>query len=297
MKAQAPGAHAAAIRTLVLVVDTGSLTEAARRLGLTPSAVSKQVSRLETAFGARLLERTTRRVRATVAGLELTQRTRPLFEALDEAERAVRDQQSEIRGRVRISTSRGFAHACLLPVLSELAAAHPGLDFDVVLSARRLDFIEDEIDLAVREGPLDDSSLTARRLGTAEVLLCAAPAYLDRHGRPRSLDDLERHDLLVVPASGPASDIGRLRGRDGRRLRLAPRFRVNDLASLRDLAERGAGIAALPDYVARVAFDRGTLVRLLPRTVIARLPVHALYPSRRHVPPRVRVVLNALRLP
>lgn len=297
MKAQVPGAHAAAIRTLVFVIDTGSLTDASRRLGLTPSAVSKQISRLEAAFGARLLERTTRRVRATAAGLELYQRTRPLFEAFEEAERAVRDQQSEIRGRVRISSSRGFARACLVPVLAELAAAHPGLDFDVVLSARRLDFIEDEIDLAVREGPLDDSSLTARRLGTMEVFLCAAPAYLERRGRPRSLDDLERHELLVVPASGPASDIGRLRGRDGRRLKLSPRFQVNDLASLRELAERGAGIAALPDYVAHTALDQGTLVRLLPRTVIARLPVHAVFPSRRHVPPRVRVVLEALRLP
>jgi len=287
--------HLVAIRTLVLAIDGGSLTDAGRRLGLTPSAVSKQLSRLEDALGARLLERTTRSVRPTAAGLELVQRARPLFEAFDEATATVRDLQTEIAGRVRISASRAFGHACLLPILARLAAVHEKLEFDVLLSARRLDFIEDEIDLALREGPLEDSSLTARKLGSAAIVLCAASAYLERRGRPRSLDDLERHELLVVPPSGPASDIARLRGRNGRRLRLVPRFRVNDLIALRELAEAGAGIAALPDYVARPGLASGRLLRVLPRTTIARLPLHVVYPSRRHLPRRVQVVLEALQ--
>jgi len=287
-------AHLAAIRTLMLAVDAASLTGAARRVGLTPSAVSKQLTRLEDALGARLLERTTRSVRPTTAGLELVRRARPLFEAFEEAATTVRNQSDEVRGRVRISASRGFGRVCLMPLLARLAAEHPRLELDVLLSPRRLDFIEDGIDLAIREGTLEDSTMTARRIGSTEVVLCAAPAYLARRGRPRSLDDLLRHDLLSVPRSGPASDLTRLRGRDGRRLALEPRFQINDLVSLRDLAEAAVGIAFLPDYVARASLDNGTLVRVLAKTSIARMPIHAIYPSRRHLPQRVRVVLDAL---
>jgi DNA-binding transcriptional LysR family regulator len=181
-----------------------------------------------------------------------------------------------------------------MPLVAALAAAHPRLELDVVLSAARLDFVEDEIDLAIREGPLDDSSLTARRLRDVAVIACASPAYLTRRGTPRSLDDLARHDLLAVPASGPSSDLTRLRGGAGKRLVLAPRVRVNDLLSLAALAESDAGIALLPDYVAADGIGRGALRRILPRTTIARLAVHALYPSRRHLPRRVEVVLDAL---
>jgi DNA-binding transcriptional LysR family regulator len=283
-----------ALRTLALAVEQQSLTAAGSRLGLTPSAVSKQLSRLEDALGVRLLERTTRRIRPTAAGLELVERARPLLEALDEAAGAIRDQRTEVAGRVRISATRSFGRICLTPLVARLAAEHPRLELDVVLSAARLDFVDDEIDLAIREGPLDDSSLTARRLRDVHVIACASPAYLARRGTPRSLDDLVRHELLAVPASGPSSDLSRLRGRDGKRLALAPRVRVNDLLSLAALAESDAGIALLPDYVAEDGIVRGALRRILPRTTITRLAVHALYPSRRHLPRRVEVVLDAL---
>lgn len=292
--ARIDSAQLGAIRTLVFAVDATSLTGAARRVGLTPSAVSKQLTRLEDALGARLLERTTRSVRPTAAGLELVRRARPLFDAFEEAATTVRNETSEVRGRVRISASRAFGRVCLLPLIARLAAEHPRLELDVILSPRRLDFIEDGIDLAIREGALDDSTMAARRLGSTEAVLCAAQAYLERRGRPRSLDDLMRHDLLSVPRSGPASDLTRLRGRDGRRLALVPRFQVNDLVALRELAEAGTGIAFLPDYVARASLEQGTLVRVLAKTSIARMPIHAIYPSRRHLPQRVRVVLDAL---
>lgn len=288
------GSHLAAIRSLVFAVDAGSMTDAGRRVGLTPSAVSKQLSRLESALGARLLERTTRRVRPTAAGLALVQRVRPLFEAFDEAGAAVRDLQTEIHGRVRISASRAFGRIRLMPVLARLTAEHEHLEFDVVLDARRLDFIEDEIDLAIREGALADSSLIARKLGDVTVRLYAAPTYLARRGHPRSVHDLAHHDVLAVPASGPPTDVARLRGRDGRRLGLTPRIRVNDLLVLADLAEHGSGIAVLPDYVADPACRRRALVAVLPRTVLARIPLHVVYPSRRHLPRRTQIVIEAL---
>src|SRR6185369_8871280 len=204
MKEKVSGRALGAVRALVLAVDTGSLTAAGRRLGLTPSAVSKQLSRLETELGARLLERTTRRVRPTAAGRTLVARARPLFAAFDAAGDELRAQQTDVSGRVRISASRAFGRLCLLPVVARLAAEHPRLAIDVVLDARRLDFIEDDIDLAVREGPLADSSLTARKLGTAAVHLYAAPGYLSRRPPLRRLDDLRRHDLLAIPSASPA---------------------------------------------------------------------------------------------
>lgn len=294
MHSQILRAHLGAVRSFLLAVDAGSLTDAGRRLGLTPSAVSKQLTRLEDALGARLLERTTRRVRPTAAGLALYQRTQPLLEALDEAGAAVRELQTAVRGRVRLSASRAFGRVCVAPLVGGLAAEHPELEIDLVLDARRLDFIEDDLDLAVREGPLADSSLTARKLGTSVVALYAAPDYLARRCPPRSLEDLAHHDVLSVPASGPASDLRALRGRNGKRLGLVPRIRVNDLLTIADLAERAAGIAVLPDYAAAPALARGALVPVLPRTVLARIPFHAVYPGRRHLPRRVQVVLDAL---
>jgi DNA-binding transcriptional LysR family regulator len=294
MRSQVIGNHLGAVRSLVLAVDAGSLSDAGRRLGLTPSAISKQLSRLESALGARLLERTTRRVRPTAAGLALVQRTRPLFEAFDEAGAAVRDLQTEVRGRVRISASRAYGRVRLVPLLARLVAEHPHLEVDVVLDARRLDFIEDDLDLAVREGSLPDSSLIARKLGEAPVGLFAAPAYLARRPAPRRLEDLTRHDLLALPRTLPANDVGAIRGRDGRRLGLVPRVRVNDLLALADLAESGAGIAALPAYVSAPLVARRTLVPVLPRTMLARIPISVVYPSARHLARRVRVVLAAL---
>jgi DNA-binding transcriptional LysR family regulator len=294
MPSQIPGDRLAAVRTFVQVVESGSLTEAGRRAGLTPSAVSKQISRLEEALGVRLLERTTRSVRATDAGLELCQRTRPLFEAFAEATAAVRDRSRDVRGRIRLSTTPALARTRVVPALAALAAGHPGLDFELVLTGTRLDFFENEIDLAVREGALEDSSLVARSLGTSQVFLCASPAYLERRGRVRSADDLERHDLLLVPAAESLAGNPALRGRGGRKLVLKARFRANDLFAVRELAEAGAGIAPLPDYVAAGALAAGTLVRVLAKTVIGAIPIHAVYPSRRHLPRRVSVVLDAL---
>ena len=295
MKAQVSGRLLGAVRALVSAADAGSLTEAGRRLGLSPSAVSKQLSRLEAELGARLLERTTRRVRPTAAGRTLVARARPLFAAFDAAGDELRALQTEPSGRVRVSASRAFGRLCLLPLVARLAAEHPRLELDVVLDARRLDFIEDDIDLAVREGPLEDSSLTARKLGTVAVHLYAAPAYLARHPAPRRLEDLRRHDLLAIPSASPATDLGALRGRDGRRLGVVPRLRVNDLLALADLAERGLGIAALPEYVASPAVARHALRVVLPRVTLTRIPIHVVYPSRRHLPRRTEAVLESLR--
>ena len=285
-------AHLPALRTLVLVVDTGSFTEAGKKSGLTPSGVSKQLGRLEDVLGVRLFERTTRKVRPTLAGLELCLRVRPLFESFEDAARAVSDQRERIEGRLRISAAPAYGRAVLIPALQLLSDAHPGLRLELRLTGRRLDFVEDEIDLAIREGTLVDSSLIARSLGIARVGLYASAGYLKRRGAPRGLADLARHDLVTVPLAAAGFGVHP----DIRRLALVPRFQVDDLFAVAELAESGAGIAPLPDYVARARVERGSLQRLLPRTDVARLPIHAVYPSRRHLPRRVQAVVDALTL-
>lgn len=250
-------AHLAAIRALVRTVDEGSIAATARRLALTPSAVSKQLTRLEDAFGVRLLERSTR--------------------------------------RVRVSASRALGRVLLLPLAATLLREHEGLQLDLLLDGRRLDFLDDGIDVAIREGTLPDSSLAATKLGEAPVGLYASPGYLARRGKPQSLDDLREHDLLSVAAQGPSTDIANLRGSGGKPLGLAARVRANDLLALANLAARDAGIAVLPSFVATDARAAGTLQRVLPRTVVARLPVHAVHTGAKRLPRRMAVVLEALR--
>ena len=289
MKSQI-NAHLPALRTLVLVVDTGSFTEAGKKCGLTPSGVSKQLSRLEDVLGVRLFERTTRKVRPTLAGLELCLRVRPLFESFEDAARAVADQQERIEGRLRISAAPAYGRAVLIPALKALCETHPALRLELQLTGRRLDFVEDEIDLAIREGALVDSSLIARSLGVALVGLYASAGYVKRRGAPRGLADLARHDVVTVPLANAGLSLHP----DVRRLALVPRFQVDDLFAVAELAESGAGIAPLPDYLARARVERGSLQRLLPRTDVARFPIHAVYPSRRHLPRRVQAVVDAL---
>ena len=293
MASQVTGIHVVPLRSLVFAIETGSFTLAARKLGITPSGVSKHISKLEDALGARLLERTTRSVRATHAGTELYRRVRPLFEAFEEAESAVREQQDEIAGVVRISASPAFGRECLMPALAVLAREQPKVTFDVQLTGRRLDFVEDEIDVAVREGALADSALTAIKLGQTDILLCASPSYIEQNGRPRRLAELERHTMLSLPENSPA--LMRVRNDTLRGLKLSSRFRVDDLFSLRDLCERGVGIAPLPDYLARSALARGTLTVVLPRSRIASVPVQIVFPTRRHLPRRVSAVIDVIR--
>lgn len=283
-------AHLPAVRTLVLVVDTGSFTAAGKKLGLSPSGVSKQLARLEELLGARLFERTTRKVRPTLAGLELCQHARPLFESFEDAARAVKELGLHVGGRLRVSAAPALGRAVLMPVLCALSKQHPDLRFEITLTGRLLHFVEDDIDLAIREGALADSSLVARLLFVARVGLYASSTYVKERGAPRSIADLARHDVVTLPR--PQRGVGLHPA--VARLALHPRFQVDDLASVMALAEAGAGIAPLPDYLARRALAAGSLVRVLKRTDIARIPVHAVYPSRRHLPRRVQVVIDAL---
>ena len=283
-----------AIWTLIQVIDAGSLSAAARELGITPSGVSKQLSRLEKQLGVRLLQRTTRRVRPTEEGLALYHRCRPLFDALGEAEEAVRTMRTALSGRIRITATPAFGRARLVPAIGDFADRHPDLSIELVFAAHRMDLVEEGIDLAVREGPLPDSSLIATKLGEMRIVLCASPDYLERRAAPKQLNALAQHDIVSVPVAGPDSDPRRIELAKGERLNLRPRILVNDLFSVRELALDGRGIAPLPDYMVERDLADGLLVAVLPKARLPRLPITALYPGRRFQPQRVRTLLEFL---
>lgn len=284
-----------AIWTLIQVIDAGSLSGAARALGLTPSGVSKQLSRLEAKLGTRLLQRTTRRVQPTAEGMALYDRCRPLFDILGEAEEAVRTMRTSLSGRLRITATPAFGRARLAPALGAFSQLHPELSIQLGLTSQRADLVEEGIDIAIREGTLPDSSLISTRLTELEVKLCVAPDYLARRTAPRTLADLAEHDLVSVPLTGIDRHAWRIELPSGRPLELEPRLTVNDLFAVRDWALQGCGIAPLPDFLAEADLAEGRLVEVLTEISLPRQTVAAVYPERRFQPARVTALLDFLR--
>jgi len=283
-----------AIWTLIRVIDTGSLSAAARELGITPSGVSKQLSRLEAQLNARLLNRTTRRVKATEEGIALYDRCRPLFDALNEAEEVVHSMQSSLGGHLRISATPALGRARLVPAIAEFTERHGQLTVELDLSARHVDLVEEGIDLAVREGPLPDSTLIATKLGEVKIMLCAAPAYLAGRETPTMPKDLEQFDFVCVPAVRSDMDFGQFGFAGNIRIDMRRRIVMNDLFAIRELAREGRGIAPLPDYLIEGDLEAGRLVEVLPGVERASVSVTALVPDRRFQPNRVRALLDFL---
>ncbi len=283
-----------AMWTFVRTVEQGSLSAAARALGRTPSAISKSLAGLEARLGVRLLERSTRQMRPTDAGVAFYERCRPLFDAFTDAEESVRSLQTAVRGRIRLTATPAFGRTRLVPALAAFAERYAEIGFDLQVTGQRIDLVEDRIDLAIREGRLVDSSMIATRLGAFQVVLCASPGYLAHCGRPVSAARLGEHDLLMVPPGGRDTDARRLRLPGGRALPAEPRFVVNDLHALRQLALADRGIAAVPEFLVDADFAAGTLRRVLPRMRLPSFPVTALTPQRRYQPRRVRLLVDFL---
>lgn len=279
-------------RTLARVIEQESITAAARHLGITPSAVSKQIRRLENEIGVLLLQRTTRRIRPTEAGLKVYHRTRPLVDDLVDVISSVASEDAQLKGVINMAATPTFGRLHLVPVLAKLSVDHPHMRFNLKMSEKVHDLIEDETDIAIREGGLDDSSMHSALLRQASVQLYASPGYLRDKGNILSLNNLSQHELILARKSGV--DVGAVSEVLSRAL-ANPRFVVNDLFSVRDLALAGVGVAGLPDYVAEPHIETGDLVRCLPDFVAMKLPIHAVYPSNRFLSKRVRVVLDELK--
>jgi DNA-binding transcriptional LysR family regulator len=274
------------VAAFVKVVASESFTQAARQLGVPKSAVSRRVSRLEEALGARLLQRTTRRLNLTDAGARYYRQANEALAALYDAKEAVEQLQAEPRGTVRI-TAPGDFHEFLAEPLRVFAARYPKIYVEAVLTGRRVDLVGEGFDLALRAGYLLDSSLRVRRLGDTPLVTMAAPAYLDRCGTPQRPEELADHTCILFRSEDGQSR-WQLSGPDGERaVTVRGPVGSDDFALVRALAKLGAGIALVPLHSCVAELNAKELVRVLPTWSGPTGALFLVYPSSRQVPQRV----------
>ncbi|MDP1922848.1 MAG: LysR family transcriptional regulator [Myxococcales bacterium] len=274
------------------VVRHGGFTAAAKALGLQKSTMSRMVSRLEERLETRLLLRTSRQLSVTEAGRVFLERCDEGLRLLDAAEGVV--EPVEPAGTVRITAMPDFAERFIAPLVGQFAKAQPRVQVELILTTRLVDLVEERIDLAIRSGPLPDSSLVARRIGTARRCLVASPAYLEARGRPRSVSDLARHDCLAYRTIDGSVSWRLITPTGPRNVRLEARLAADDFTVLRDWALAGLGISMLPGFVCEEGLKSGELVPLLRSSVQEEVPLFLVHPQGRHLPSRVRLLHDFL---
>ena len=279
----------------VRAVETGGFSAAARDMGLTPSALSKLVTRLEDRLGARLLQRTTRRLLLTAEGEAFYARARPILTAIDEAEAEVAEASASPRGLLRLHCGSAFGMHPLAPAIPRFQALHPEVELDITISDLPPGAMEEGIDLAIRIGPLDESSMVARRICNLERVICASPAYLERRGTPRTPDDLQQHNCLWM-TSLPALRRWPFDTDDGIRVvHVSGNVAANTAETVLQLAVAGVGITRLTDVIVGDAVRRGELVPILTDWHhVEPVPLYATYPSGRNLSPKVRAMVDFL---
>ncbi len=282
------------MRAFVAVVAAGSFRGGAERLGVSPALVSKYVSRLEDRLGTRLLNRTTRSLSLTEAGAAYAPKCQGLLESLDELEAGVRETRRRPQGTLRVTAPRTFGDLFLPGVVATYLKRHPAVDIQVDLNDRFVDLVEEGFDLAVRIGDLADSSLRARRMAETRTVICAAPSYLEAAGRPRTPDDLERHDCIIDTNRQQPQVWSVMENGDRRLFRVRGRARVNSALACRDLALAGEGVACLPLFAVLSHLRRGLLTAVLEDYPGPAMGIHAVYPHGRYLPAKVRAFMEIL---
>ena len=281
------------LRTFARIADLGSLSGAARALGMPKSSVSRSLVRLEDVAGSALIERSTRHLRLTDAGTLLLRHARRILDDVGEAENALSGMIGVPRGTLRVNAPFTFTVGLLTPMLPAFLARYPELRVSLFVESRPAETFAHDADVAIRIGPLRDSEFIARKLATLRLLLCASPAYLSAHGTPQTLEELASHALLATVDR-------RFTWRFWRsadlieEVEFTPSTVVSEPAAAQTLLIGGVGIGRLPDYLAAEALARGTLVRVLPQWEGDTVEAHALYPSHRSLSAKVRVFIDAL---
>ena len=277
------------------VVDQGGFTDAARKMGISKSAVSKHISALEARLGARLLNRTTRRVSPTEIGLVYYDRARRVLNDAGEADSLVTAMQSAPSGVLRMSVATDFGVSLLSPVLDEFLAAFPDISVNMVLKNRYVELISEGFDLAIRMGDLEDSTLRARKIAETTQRLIAAPAYFRQHGRPQRIDDLSEHRLLHY-SNQASANVWKINAPSGeeRQVRGNGWLTVNDGQSLLNAAVKGLGIAYLPSFLYHSSMEAGLVEDVIPDLPPTTLGIYAVYPPGRFTQPKVRAFIDFL---
>jgi len=284
------------LEVFVAVAERGSFSKAAEDLNLSNSAVSKQVAALEERLGARLLNRTTRRVSLTDVGQAYWERARAVLADLEEADAAAASLHDEARGVLKMSVPFSFSLSHLPPVIADFMAAHPKLEIDLVLNDRFVDIVDEGFDVAIRIGELADSSLKARRIAPVRRVLAASPAFLDAVGRPDTPEDLNGDWCLRYSIGGDTLELEResTPGETAARIKTSGPLRVNNGDMIREAMLRDVGIASLPTFIIGEDLKSGALERVLPDWCARTIAMYAVYPPGKALSAKVRLLIDFL---
>lgn len=283
-----------AMRLFVRIAETESFTAVARETGRGQPSVSKMVGQLEEYLGIRLLNRSTRTLSLTDEGRSYYETCCRILEDLDEAEAQLGIRRAEPSGLVRLGTPVVFGRLHVLPRLSRFLEEHPLLSVELVMNDRVSDLVEEAIDLSVRIGALGDTSLVGRRIGSTTRLTVASPEYFRRHGIPRHPSELAQHNCLLYTPLATGNE-WHFEGADGPiRVKVTGNFRANNSDALRQAVLEGIGIAVIPTWLLRDEVEQGRLQSVLEEFRPSQFPIQIVYPSRRHLPARVRVLMEFL---
>jgi DNA-binding transcriptional LysR family regulator len=275
------------------VVQAGSFTTAAAQLGMPKSTVSRKVSELEERLGSRLLQRTTRALSLTDVGRTYYDYCARIVAEVEEAERAVSSLQDTPRGLLRITAPVNVSF--LGPIVSEFLERYPEVQIELFCTQRSVDLIEERYDLGIRAGVLADSTLIARSLGTVRWFVVATPGYLEKRGRPRSPEQLKEHDCVLFGAGAAGTIVTLEREGTSVQVSVAPRLFVSDLEVLRTAVLAGLGIGVLPAFQCVPDLQVHRLERVLRDWDVPATPVHVVYPSTRHLSPKVKTFVDHLQ--
>ncbi|CBL44012.1 Transcriptional regulator, LysR family [gamma proteobacterium HdN1] len=270
------------------VVDAGSYTRAADKLDLPKSTVSRKITQLEERLGVRLLHRTTRAIKPTEIGKTYYRHCAQMLAEAEEAQRSINQMQAEPSGLLRITAPISFGASFLAETIKEYLAMYPQVRVDIMLDNKILDLIDDEIDVAFRVGPMSDSSLVARTLGSIRLILCASPVYVQAHGAPRTISDLAGHNCVahnniswhLVGPNGPVD------------VELDARLFSNDMEMTKRMLLAGYGIGLLPITLAYDEIQQGQLLQVLPEYHFPDRDVYLVYHSRRQLPTKVAAFID-----
>jgi LysR family transcriptional regulator for bpeEF and oprC len=284
-----------ALQTFTTVVRTRNFTAAADSLGVTPSAISKQISGLEERLGVRLLNRTTRSVSPTEAGQLFYQHCENIIESIAEAERLVTDFDATPKGRLRITAMANFGRRELARMLNDFALAYPDISFELYISDRPVDIVQEGFDFALRIGTQEDSRLIAKPVAKQSIMICASPAYLEQWGTPSSFEDIINHRMLVISNAeyARANWLREFEKSHSFSINAVERkLTVNDIDLAYEACLQGMGITALPSYIAERHVRSGELVHLFQNIEIPTRTINAVFPQNRYLSTKSRAFLD-----
>ncbi len=282
------------MQTFVNVIESGSFSGAADRLGVAKSAVSRRITELEEHLGVQLLTRTTRRLNQTDAGRDYYQRSLQILSDIDDAEQAASSVRLDVSGTLRVSAPLSFGQLHITSLIHSFLALHPRLSIDLNLNDRRVDLIEEGIDVGIRIGQLQDSTLIARRLASLEIIACATPEYLEKHGVPNHPTDLMNHNCLNY-SNTPEFNVWHYVDNNKRMsVKVAGSLRANNGEFLSQSVLQGFGIGLLPNFLVCEFVKQGVLVPILSDYFNENNDMYAIYPSGRHLSQRSRMFIDYL---